>query len=208
MHLNIRRKRLSDLGYYTYIKYLALQRHFTSEYDYFKYQGKVNASKEAYNNRTDYFSFEKLNKILPQKELEYFFLSHFLDKPNCWIKDMSKIKYEKYKAHMRNFASKFKQDMEVISQQYTPNDLVEVKDSFSIPLIHDLTIKKIINLESLILIDSFYSFIDDHSKKIDIPVMWPQYIQKVKKYRPFVKNILEIPYYNDIALEIFKANKK
>ena len=69
-------------------------------------------------------------------------------------------------------------------------------------------IKKVINLETLILIDSFYPFIDDHDKLINIPIMWPQHIKKLKNYRPFLKNILNITYYNSTALEIFKANTK
>jgi len=199
---------LSDTGYYTYINYLALQRHFTSDYDYFKYQGKVNASKQAYNKRTDYYSFEKLSKILPQKELLTFFLSHFIDKPNCWIRDMSKDNHNKFKSHLKNFPSKFKQDVEMLASEYKPAELVYVKNDHTIPLIHDLAIKNLINVETLLLIDSFYPFVDNHYNLIKIPVMWPQYIQKIKKYRPFLKNILNITYYNDIALEIFQANKK
>tara|TARA_R110002153_G_scaffold29711_2_gene91072 strand:- start:1442 stop:2053 length:612 start_codon:yes stop_codon:yes gene_type:complete len=197
---------LSDTGYYTYINYLALQRHFTSDYDYFKYQGKVNASKTAYNNRTDHYSFEKLSKILPQKELENFFVSHFISKPNCWIKDMSKDNYEKYKSHLKKFPQKFKQDVEMMSVEYTPFKLIEVKSDTSIPLIHELVIKKIINIETLILMDNFFPFVDNHFKSISIPIMWPDHIKKVKNYLPFVKKILNIPYYNDIALGIFKAN--
>ena len=199
---------MSDTGYYTYINYLALQRHFSSDYDYFKYQGKVNASKQAYNKRTDYYSFEKLSKILPQKEMLNFFLCHFINQPNCWIKDMSKDNYEKFKSHLKKFPSKFKQDIEVLAIEYNPADLVYVKNNHTIPLIHDLVIKKVINLETLILIDSFYPFIDDHDKLIDIPIMWPQHIKKLKNYRPFLKNILNITYYNSTALEIFKANTK
>lgn len=199
---------MSDSGYYTYIKYLALQRHFSSDYDYFKYQGKVNASKEAYLNRNDFYSFEKLSKILPIKELTMFFVSHFLEQPNCWIKDMKKSNYEKYKSKLDHFPGKFKEELQYLVSQYSPPDMVMIEDDYSIPLLHNLVIKKTISLETLCLIDMFYPFIENHEKLIKIPMLWPQHIKKVKNYQPFVKKFLNITYYNDIALEIFKANNK
>ena len=42
-----------------YICYLAMKRHFTSSYDYFKYNGKVNARVDAFENRKDKFFFFK-----------------------------------------------------------------------------------------------------------------------------------------------------
>lgn len=199
---------MSDSGYYAYIKYLALQRHFSSDYDYFKYQGKVNASKEAYNNRNDYYSFEKLVKIISDKDQLMFYVCHFLDKPNCWIKEMKKENFEKYKSKINNFPSKFKEELQYLCSQYSPPDMVMVENDYSIPLLHNLVIKKTISLETLCLIDMFYPFIEKHEKVIKIPMLWPQHIKKVKKYQPFVKKFLNITYYNDIALEIFKANNK
>ena len=198
---------MTRTGYQAYQMYLALQRHFSSSYDYFKYQGKVNASVDAYNKRNDFYSFEKLGKIVPQKEWMMFFVAHFLDKPNCWIKDMSKADYETYKTKLKNFPKQFQEEIEYIASQYSPPDLVVVEDDFTIPLLHDLCIKKKISIETIILIDMFYSFIDNHEKVIKVPMLWPQHILKLKKYRPFVKKFLNIEYYNDIALEAFKRHK-
>ena len=198
---------MTRTGYQAYQMYLALQRHFSSNYDYFKYQGKVNASVDAYNKRSDYFSFEKLGKIVPQKEWMVFFVAHFIDKPNCWIRDMGKSDYELYKAKLKNFPKTFQEEMEFLASQYSPPELVAVKDDFQIPLIHDLAIKKKISLETIILIDMFYSFIDNHEKLIKVPMLWSQHITKVKNYSPFVKKFLNIEYYNDMALETFKRYK-
>ena len=55
---------MTKSGYLAYLKYLALQRHFTSNYDYHKFAGKVKASTDAYQKRNDMFSFEKITKII------------------------------------------------------------------------------------------------------------------------------------------------
>ena len=47
-------------GFDAYKTYLALKRHFTSDYDYFKYNGKVRAGVESFLKRNDKFFFRKL----------------------------------------------------------------------------------------------------------------------------------------------------
>jgi hypothetical protein len=51
-----------------YIYYLALKKHFTSNYDFFKYNGKVTASIDAFENRNDKYHFYKLSKRSDGKE--------------------------------------------------------------------------------------------------------------------------------------------
>lgn len=194
---------MTKQGYHVYQTYLALQRHFTSDYDYFKYNGKINASVNAYNGRSDYFAFEKLSKIIDSKNLVDFFLSHFLDKPNCWIRDMSKSEYEKYSAFMKNFPKQFKEDVDYLAMNHKPHELIQV--GAGIPLIHELVIKQKISIETLILMDCFFPFLEQHEKEVNVPVLWPQHLKKVKKYRPFLQQNLDITYYNDIALEAFKG---
>ena len=42
---------MTKTGYEIYIKYLALQKHFSTDYDYFKFNGRVKAGVDAYNRR-------------------------------------------------------------------------------------------------------------------------------------------------------------
>jgi hypothetical protein len=51
-----------------YMYYLALKRHFTTDYDFFKYNGKVKSSQQAFENRKDKFFFYKLSKRKDAKE--------------------------------------------------------------------------------------------------------------------------------------------
>ena len=64
---------LNETGYNAYIEYLAIKKHFTSSYNYHKYNGKVNASFETFVQRRDAFFFQKSVKNPTHKGLFFFF---------------------------------------------------------------------------------------------------------------------------------------
>lgn len=173
---------MTKAGYEAYKLYLALQRHFSTNYDFFKYHGKVNVSTDAYSKRNDMFSFEKLTKIVLKEDLQDFFVAHFLENPKCWIRNMSKAKMEQHRAKVKNFSTKFREDLEYLSTYHLP-DLIKVEND--IPQIHKLVIDGTINIETLIAMDHFYPFIDKHAEKVKVSFVWPDYLQKLVKYRPF-----------------------
>ena len=172
-------------GFECYKLYLALQRHFSTTYDFHLYNGKVRASVDSYKNRNDLFSFEKLSKIIMPNERVDFFVSHFIDDPKCWIKNMSKQNYENYKAKLKNFPNRFREDLEYISH-INPKELMSVNND--IPKIHKLCIANTITIETLITMDKFFPFIDKHSEEVKVPIVFPDHITKLKKYRPFFEN--------------------
>ena len=185
-------------GYEAYKLYLALQRHFSTNYDFFKYHGKVNASTEAYSKRPDMYSFEKLTKIVLKEDLEDFFIAHFLENPKCWIKSMSKSTLDRYQAQIKNFSTTFRDDLEKISQFSLPGLMTVEND---IPQIHKLVISNSITIETVIAIDKFYPFIDRHNEQVKISFVWPDYIDKIVNYRPFfVKHVTE--FHKDIMKDV------
>jgi len=194
---------MTRFGYEVYQLYLAMQRHFSTDYDFFKYNGKVNASTDAYQKRSDMYSFEKITKIIERKDLEDFFLSHFLEDPKCWIRNMSKIKMEQYKAHIKNMPSKFREDCYTIKRS-GPGECMKVSNN-SIPLIHKKCIDGEINIESLVLLNQLYSFISQHEALVDLPFVWPDHLRKLKNYSPFVLKKLDYKYYEDIARDVFMS---
>lgn len=185
-------------GYETYKLYLALQRHFSTNYDFFKYNGKVNASTEAYSKRNDMFSFEKLTKIVLKEDLIDFFVAHFLENPKMWIRNMSKSTMDQHQAKIKNFSTKFREDLEYLSTYHLP-DLIKVEND--IPLIHKLALDGSITIETVIAMDNFYPFIDKHAKECKVPFVFPDYIMKLIKYKPFfASNLTE--FHKDIMKDV------
>jgi len=189
-------------GYEVYIMYLALQRHFSTNYDYFLYNGKVKASTDTYSNRNDVFSFEKVSKIIRKEDREDFFIAHFLDNPKEWIRNMSKSKMEEYKAKFKNFPIKFKEDLHYI-QINGPATMIE-SQADKIPLIHRSCINGSISLETICILDNIFPYLEKHEQTVTVPFVWPDYINKVNKYKPFVKKKLQDNFINivDIARDV------
>lgn len=187
-------------GYEAYKLYLALQRHFSTSYCFFKYNGKVKVSKEAYQRRNDVFSFEKLVKIVPQEDLVDFYVAHFLKNNKEWIRNMSKQGLEKYRSVFKNLPIKFKEDLEYI-KLYDPREMLKSTSS-EIPLIHDKVMCGDLSIESIIILDSIYPFVEKHEEKVNISFVWPDHIEKIKKYKPFVLQKIQLDLYKSIAKEV------
>jgi len=193
---------MTRAGYEIYVTYLATQRHFSTSYDYFKYNGKVKASIDAYNKRNDIYSFEKLSKIIPEKDRIDFFVAHFVENPKEWIRNMSKPKLLTYQATIKNVLKVFREDLNTIKNN-DPVECMKTSDG-GIPLIHNLEMTGEISTESLILLDWIAPFIDDHAEKVKVPFAWPAQIKKLQKYRPFLQKKLEEDYKYKVS-DVFRS---
>ena len=176
-------------GFEVYKLYLALQRHFSTDYDFFKYHGKVRATTDSYSKRNDLYSFEKLTKIvLPEDRID-FFVAHFLENPKCWIRNMSKAKMEQYHARIKNFPTIFSDELQKIAL-IGPGTCIKVQND--IPEIHKMVLNDSITIETVIAIDKFYPFIDKHANEVKISFLWPDYIQKltIVGNKPIISTII------------------
>lgn len=69
-----------------YQHYLALGRHFTSSYNYHKYNGKVKVTADALRKRNDQKMF---SKIAHYRDPEEFLIGNFLYNKSTWIGDFN-----------------------------------------------------------------------------------------------------------------------
>ena len=78
-----------NTGYATFELYMALKFHFTGKYDFFKYHGKVNTTKDNFMKRKDRYSFHKLSKKYDIIEMQNYMVSNFINDNTQWIGDIS-----------------------------------------------------------------------------------------------------------------------
>lgn len=192
-------------GYETFCLYLALQRHFSSTYDFFKYQGKVSASVDAYKKRNDSFSFEKASKIIPPEERVDFFVAHFLDNPKEYIRNMSRVKLDHYVQRSKKISNIYEGDLNVLVNEGF--DLKVVPGD--IPKIHRLVMNESISIETLVIVDSMFPFLEKHQEVVQVPFAFPEHIIKVIKYRPFVLQRIseKRDLFRDVTKNILLNNK-
>lgn len=174
-----------------YKTYVALKNHFTSDsYDYFRYNKKTNVSFDSFQKRKDKILFARLGKR-KDSYLEEFLVSNFIHDTRTWIGELlseeSEAKYKEWKRKQESLTYAFKSDIDFLDG-YTKEQfdaLFRVEDGTH-PRIIIMYLQKEISLETLIILDSVFTFM----KKYDIMIGDPFYkeVSKLcKKYQPFLK---------------------
>lgn len=195
----------------TYKTYLAIKQHFTLDnYDYFKYNGKIRASENAFNNRKDRFFFSKLANSLSDDEIVDLFVSNFLVNEKGWIKDMfsddAKTRFRNYQKHIQSLTYSFREEF-VRVRDYLDEHNLKFDDLFTIsdnehPLIVRLHLEGMITIQSLVLADKVLGFMRRLDKKLDEPYIFGPLSTRVKKYAPFL-NAVDQTKFRKILVEIF-----
>lgn len=195
----------------TYKTYLALKQHFTLDnYDYFKYNGKIRASENSFNNRKDRFFFSKLSRALDDDEIVELFVSNFLESDKSWIKDMfsdeAKERFRRYQKTIQSLTYTFKEEFVKVRDYLDENDL-EFDDLFTVrnnehPTIIQLHLQGTVSLQSLVVANKVLGFMRRFDKKVDDPYIYGPLSVKVKKYEPFL-SVVDTTKYKGILVEIF-----
>lgn len=169
-----------------YKKYLALKQHFSKDkYDYFKYNGKVNAKSSSFETRKDKYMFYKLSK---KKDVEGYLIANMIENDNTWIGDLLSSESEQ----IYNEWLKRQQSMTYIFE----NDISKLKDNLNeniitkhgeYPYMLKMFFNKQICLETIIISNEILNFFNHWKNKIDDPVIWPDLYKKCQKYKSFIQ---------------------
>jgi len=182
-------------AYEMYVYYLALKRHFTSSYDYHKYNGKINASITSFETRKDKFFFYKLSKRSDAKD---FILANMVNDPKIWIGDIVGEEGEKvfteWTKKQQSLSYVFKTELGKLDEDFDSNLIT--KDGQHPKLLRLHTTGNI-SQETLIIIDDLTNVFSYWSKKVLDKIIFPDILNRCNKYKPFLnydktkmKNIL------------------
>jgi hypothetical protein len=180
-------------GFDAYKTYLALKQHFTSSYDYIKYNGKVKANIESFLKRNDKFFFRKLQKKYSKDELVEFFVSNFIVGGNNWIGSLiskeSEDNYANWRKNTESITYNYHNDLRWLSDYCSENNvscnhLVLVENN-NHPILLRLLLQNKISLETLIILDQILGFVRYWDAKID-DIIWDEKKKLFNNYKSFV----------------------
>ena len=182
-------------GFDVYRTYLAFKQHFSNpSFDFFKYDGKVNAKESTYQQRNDFYFFETIARKYSDQEIKEFMLATFVasETPEkVWVGDIKRSGKDNWlvwtKLH-QSLAYVVKQDLNRVAQHLettsdTFNNLFETMGGH--PPILKLYIRRVISLETVIILDMCLGFMVQWDKTLKDP-LWEQLSFKIKKYKPFL----------------------
>jgi hypothetical protein len=191
-----------NTGFAAFAMFNALKLHFSSKsYNYFKYNGKTNVTKDSFSKRKDKYSFYKLSRRYSILELKEYYVSNLIKKNVSWIgeiigQDAEEV-YTKWQKTNQSLTYVFKNDIEKIFELGNPDDLLRVSGG-QYPKLYILLAEETITLESFVILNDILNFIPMWDKKIEDDLIWPTTSMKCEKYLPFIqydknkfKNILK-----------------
>lgn len=187
-----------------YQYYVALKQHFTTSYDFFKYNGKVRLNASSFETRKDKFFFYKLTKHDSPKEK---ILANLVNDPKVWIGDIADSEkcdtiYTDWVARQQRLRYAFKTDLSELDDDFDSEFRVVNGQH---PHVLKVYLMKRISLETLVILDDLLSCFKYWDKKVSDNIVYPNINNSVSKYRPFVhKEGFDIEKYKEILLDKYE----
>jgi hypothetical protein len=183
-----------NTGFAAFALYNAIRLHFTSgSYDYFKYQGKTNVTKQTFATRRDKYSFYKLSRKYSVHELKEFYVSNFLIKDYQWVGEIvgpeGEENYRKWQKRIQSLTYTFESDILYLLDKYgiKGEKIFKVVDGQHPPLLVEVMSGKV-SIETLIILNDAMNFIKEQwSAKIEEDILWPNWQRMIEKYSPFLQ---------------------
>lgn len=176
----------SDKSYKAYIDYLALKKHFTTKgYDYHKYNGKVKASFEKFQSRSDVFFFYKLSR---KRDYRNILISNMIKNPNVWIRDVIDEQglevYNDWLKRIESLSYTFKRELNNLDEDYKSNFVVTNGQH---PLLMTLYLQNKISFETFTILCKISKTFDYWEKEIVDKIVAYDIMTLSKKYYPFLE---------------------
>ena len=182
-------------GFDVYRTYLAMKQHFSNpKFDFFQYDGKINAKESTYQQRSDFYFFETLTRKLDAQEVKEYLLSSFIYSDNpakVWIGDIKRtgkdnwVKWQRQNQSLQyNVTADLKKVLHYMTRRGLSFNEMFLTNGGHPPLLK-LFIRGEIELETIIILDMVLKFVVRWDEQLADP-LWSNLSLKIRKYKPFM----------------------
>ena len=172
----------------SYKLYNALKLHFETGYDAVKYNFKSNVTPQSFFKRKDKYFFAKLAKKY-NGNLRDFYISQFINEQS-YVGDMmdseAESYYSTYKKIKESIHRVFSIDINNMSDINADFDKFFLSENGQQPYIVQLWMQEEISLETVVILNSIFGFIQIEDSKVSDTIVWPDNKRMIEKYTPFV----------------------
>jgi len=184
--------------------YMALKLHFTTKYDYFKYNGKTKLTVAQFNKRKDKYQFVRLARKYSAEDLEEYFCANLI-RGKQWIGDFSKDNWLEHQKVIQSLEYNFKNDLEKLLTNAENFDILFECGQGSHPRLLKQYLGKKITLETMVILDKILGYKTHWDNAISETYIWPDISKRLDKYSPFVK--IDVRQYRMLTLTNVKDFK-
>jgi hypothetical protein len=177
-------------GYTACCLYRALKLHFTTDYDFNKYKGKVKYTPAQFDKNSHKYVYEKLAKKFSDEDLKKFFIANFLQNENVWVQDLlSQEAYEnfvKFNTKCQSLSYVFEGELISIFGEEN-HKLLFKSNSDDLPLLLTKLLRNEVSPETILIMNEFLHFLPKWEVNIKDEFVWPKVKLKLFKYRSFLE---------------------
>lgn len=187
---------IDNSGFAAYSLWNALKLHFTSDsYDYFKYNGKTNVSKQTFTTNKSKYYFYKLSRKYDLLELKNFYVANFIKGKGDWVGDLLQDgdeNYTKWQKTQQSLTYTFDNDIIYLLSKVDGAEFWSFDDYFKPidggwPNIITRLMKDDLSLESVCILVEVANIMPMWEKEIKDDLLWPTWHRLIKKYTPFIQ---------------------
>lgn len=196
-----------------YRYYLALRLHFTTDqYDAIKQKGKVRASKQAFAKRNDLLAIRKIAETYSDKEIVNFLVANFItgDRWGGVFDTEARERFLGWKKRIESLSYTFEKELGYLQLQMEKINKVFDNVFDNTKNEHSYILRSYLrgttSIETLVILNKFYNFVDKFDKEYSNDLMWPDISRIIKKYSPFLT--IQEEKYNGILRRTVGFNSK
>lgn len=170
-------------GYGAYVTYLAVKRHFDSDYDFHKYNGRVRASQKSFLERSDRFHFKRAQKQHGARVAEYF-VANFRHGRE-WVGEFDAAAHSEWLKVLESFSYRFGEDVaRAVEESGGLNSLLKYEDG-RVPALMQMEMSGRVQPETVVALDWLLSFLSSWDK--------PDFVlrSRIRFYRKLAPFVLE-----------------
>lgn len=167
-----------------YQLYMAIKQHFTTNYDYFKYNGKTNVKRESFNDRNDVYLFAKLAR---HKDPKGLLVSNFIKNPKVWSRELVSSSeceqiYLNWLKRQQSLSHIIKSDLTALDENFNSNFIINQQ-----PKLLRLYMANKIQPETLCVLVKMVDCLGYWDKQMEGDIIWDEYKKFILKYTPFIE---------------------
>jgi hypothetical protein len=170
--------------------YRALKLHFTTDYDFNRYKGKLKYTQSQFEKNKHRYVYEKLAKKFSDEDLKKFYIANFLQNDNIWIQDLlsqdAYDNYVKFNKKQQSLSYVFENELLNIFGDSNPKKLFK-SNSNDFPLLLTKLLRDEVSSETVIIMNEFIGFLPKWEESIKDDFIWPKIKHKMFKYRSFLE---------------------
>lgn len=180
---------LSSNAKFIYSKYLAIRKHFEDDYDCWKYNLKVNSRfLNGFEKKRDFYICVGLyNKYKKIESIEKLLVLNLVKNNKCWLGALNHNLLKEYETFLQSSEYLFLQQIKPIFKDQNYNKKFNTSSEYPYSYIFNLYEKKLVNLETLIILNKMTGFLDlAYEKNKSDFIFEPEY-KNIKKYQKFLE---------------------